>query len=107
MGVGDQGRGAAEPDVADEPAVEFGIGEKLPAAGRAALEEVAATLRANPKIERISISVGTKGARAATSDKRAQDILLVMRAANLDASRYEVVLSSDQRAGSVQVRVGK
>jgi hypothetical protein len=91
-----------------EPPVEFtGLSDKLPAAGRHALEEVAATLRANPKIEQISITVGTKGARAALSDKRAQEILLVLRAANLDSNRYEVVLRDDLKAGIVQVRLVK
>lgn len=90
-----------------EPAIDFGAGEKLSAAGRVALEEVAATMRANPKIEQISISIGTKGARAALSDKRAQEILLVLRGANLDSNRYEVVLRDDVRAGSVQVRLVK
>ncbi|MFT3764914.1 MAG: hypothetical protein QM820_05260 [Minicystis sp.] len=90
-----------------EPAIDFGIGDKLTSAGRTALEEVAATMRANPKIEQISISVGTKGARPALSDKRAQEILLVLRAANLDPARYEVVLRDDLRAGVVQVRIVK
>lgn len=88
-----------------DPPIEFGAGERLSANGRAALEEVAATMRANPKIEQISISVGTRGARAALSDKRAQEILLVLRAANLDSNRYEVVLRDDVRGGSVQVRL--
>lgn len=90
-----------------DPAIEFGASDKLSAAGRAALEEVAATLRANPKIEQVSISVGTKGARAALSDKRAQEILLVLRGANLDSNRYEVVLRDDLRGGAVQVRLVK
>jgi hypothetical protein len=88
-----------------EPGIEFGAADKLSADGRAALEEVAATMRANPKIEQVSVSIGTKGARAPLSDKRAQEILLVLRAANLDSSRYEVVLRDDLRAGLVQVRI--
>ena len=31
---------------------------------RAALEEIAATMRANPKLEQVSIAIGTKGVRA-------------------------------------------
>lgn len=88
-----------------EPPIDFGAGDKLSTGGRAALEEVAATLRANPKIEQVSVSIGTKGARAPLSDRRAQEILLVLRAANLDSSRYEVVLRDDLRAGLVQVRI--
>ena len=41
------------------------------------------------------------------SDKRAQEILLVLRAGNLDSDRYEVVLRDDLRPGMVQVKVGK
>lgn len=90
-----------------EPPIEFSGGDKLHAANRRALEEVAATLRANPKVEKVSISLGTKGVRAALSDKRAQEILLVLRAANLDPSRYEVLLRDDLRAGIVQIRLAK
>jgi hypothetical protein len=90
-----------------DPPIEFGTGEKLPAAGRAALEEVAATLRANPKIERISLSIGTKGVKAPISDKRAQEVLQILRAANLDSGRYEVVLRDDVKPGTVQVRIVK
>jgi hypothetical protein len=91
-----------------DPPIEFGAGEKLRPEGRAAIEEIAATMRANPKIEQVSIAVGTKGVRPALSDKRAQEILLILRAGgNLDASRYEVVLRDDLRAGTVQVRLVK
>lgn len=88
-----------------EPGIEFGKDEKLSPDGRAALEEVAATLRANPKIEQVSIAIGTKGVKPALSDKRAQEILLIMRAGNLDSNRYEVVLRDDLRPGFVQVRL--
>jgi hypothetical protein len=87
-----------------DPPVEF-AGEKLSAAGRAALEEVAATMRANPKIEQISVALGTRGARAPVSDKRAQEILGVLRGANLDANRFEVVLRDDLKGGVVQVKI--
>jgi hypothetical protein len=90
-----------------EPGIEFTAGDKLKPEGKAALEEVAATMRANPKIEQVSISIGTKGVKAAVSDKRAQEVLLILRAANLDSGRYEVVLRDDQRAGFVQVRLVK
>lgn len=88
-----------------EPGIEFGKDERLSTEGRAALEEVAATMRANPKIEQVSISIGTKGAKAALSDKRAQEILLILRAGNLDSNRYEVVLRDDLRSGLVQIRL--
>ena len=90
-----------------EPGIDFGGGDKLGSNSRAALDEVAAILRANPKLERISIAIGTKGARPALSDKRAQEVLLVLRAANLDPSRYEVVLRDDVRGGLVQIRTSK
>ncbi len=88
-----------------DPPIEFSVTEKLRPEGRSALEEMAATMRANPSIERISISIGTKGVKSPLSDKRAQEILLVLRAGNLDSSRYEVVLRDDLRGGQVQVQV--
>ena len=89
------------------PPIQFGRDEKLSSDGRAALEEIAGTMRANPKIEQVSIGVGTKGAAAKLADKRAQEILLVLRAGNLDESRYEVVLRDDLKAGTVLVRLVK
>lgn len=86
-----------------EPPIDFGASEKL----RAALEEVAATLRANPKLPRVTISIGTKGVRQPVTDKRAQDVLLILRAANLDTNRYEVILREDLRGGLLQVRNGR
>jgi hypothetical protein len=72
---------------------------------RAAIEEVAATVRANPKIEQVSIQIGTKGASAQVSDSRARAILVVLRAGNLDSNRYEVVLKEELRAGAVEIRI--
>jgi hypothetical protein len=88
-----------------DPPIEFGVGEKLHPEGRAAFEEMAATLRANPGIDRLSISIGTKGVKGPLSDKRAQEILAILRAGNLDPSRYEVVLRDDIKGGQVQVQV--
>ncbi|MCK6590327.1 MAG: hypothetical protein L6Q76_22410 [Polyangiaceae bacterium] len=85
------------------PAIEF-RGEALTPAGTAALEEIAATMRANPKLEQVSISLGTKGVRSSISDARAQKIILIFRA-NLDTNRFEVVLRDDQRGGLVQARI--
>jgi hypothetical protein len=90
-----------------DPPIDFGTGDKLKAEGRAAIEELAATMRANPKIEQVSISIGTKGARPAQSDKRAQEILLILQAVNLDSSRYEIVLKDDLKSGVVTVRLAK
>ena len=86
---------------------DFGGGDKLGPNSRAALEEMAATLRANPKIQTVSIAIGTKGAKPAVSDKRAQEILAILRGGSLDSARYEVVLQSDIRSGLVQVQVRK
>ncbi len=90
-----------------DPPLDFGNSDKLSANNRAALEEVAATMRANPKVEQISISIGTKGSKAAMNDKRAQEILAVLRSANLDPNRYEVVLRDDIKGGVVTVRISK
>ncbi len=71
----------------------------------AAFEEIAATMRANPKFEQVSISLGTKGVKPAISDARAQEIILIFRAGNLDSNRYEVVLKEDSRGGNVTVKI--
>ena len=85
--------------------LEFKSGEiRLPDQVSRALQEVAAILRANPKIEQISVSLGTKGAIAAVSDKRAQALLAVLQASSLDSSRYVVVLG-DERNGVIQLRI--
>ena len=80
--------------------------DRLTADARAAIEEVAATVHANPKtIDQVSFGIGTKGAPATLSDKRAQAVLLVLRAAALESERYEVVLRDDLANGKVVVRV--
>jgi hypothetical protein len=86
------------------PPIRF-ANDKLTREGRAALEEVAATMRANPKIEQVSVGLGTRGASAESADARAKEILIVFRAGYLDSSRYEVVLRDDLRAGVVEIRV--
>ncbi len=74
---------------------------------QAAIEEIAATMRANPKIEQVSISLGTKGVKSDISDRRAQAIIFVLRSGSLDSNRYEVVLRDDLRAGMVEARIIK
>ncbi len=86
------------------PAIEFTKDDKLTEAGIAAIEEIAATMRANPKLDQVSFGVGTKGANAKTADKRAQEILLILRGGHLDGARYEVVLRDDVPSGGVIVR---
>lgn len=90
-----------------KPPIKFGANDQLTPEGKAALEEIAATMRANPKIEQVSISLGTKGVSADLSDKRAQAIIFVLRSGSLDSNRYEVVLRDDLKAGTVQARVIK
>lgn len=85
------------------PPIEFRDAALTPG-GVKALEEVAATMRANPKLEQVSISLGTKGVRSSVSDLRAQQIILLFRA-NLDTNRFEVVLRDDVKGGVVNVRI--
>jgi len=87
-----------------DPPIRF-EGDKLSAQGRTAIEEIAATVRANPKIEQVSVELGTRGASAQVSDQRAAAILLIFRAVYLDASRYEVVLRDDLKAGAVEIHI--
>lgn len=74
---------------------------------KAALEEIAATMRANPKLGHVSIALGTKGAPPTLSDKRAEQIALLMRAMNVDPTRFEVVLQEGARSGAVDVKLVK
>ncbi len=90
-----------------KPPIKFITGDQLAPEGQAALEEIAATMRANPKIEQVSVSLGTKGVSADLSDRRAQAIIFVLRSGSLDSNRYEVVLRDDLRAGNVQARIIK
>jgi hypothetical protein len=77
----------------------------LTATSRSAIEEIAATMRANANLEQVSFTLGTKGVRAELSDKRAQQIILVLRMSNLSSERYEVVLQDDLKAGIIEIRV--
>lgn len=81
--------------------------DKLTSEAQAAIEEMAATMRANPKIEQVSISLGTKGVNSDISDRRAQAIIFVLRSGSLDSNRYEVVLRDDLKAGTVEARIIK
>ena len=92
-----------------KPAIKFvsATSDQLAPEGQSALEEIAATMRANPKIEQVSISLGTKGVKNDISDKRAQAIIFVLRSGSLDSNRYEVVLRDDLRAGTVEARIIK
>ena len=88
------------------PPIQFADGAaQLSKQARAALDEIAATMRANPKLGHVSIQLGTKGAPAAISDKRAAAIALVLRAANIDPQRFEVVLQDSLKSGAVEVKV--
>ncbi len=88
------------------PPIEFRESSLTPVSV-AALEEIAATMRANPKYEQVSIALGTKGVKAAISDARAQEIILIFKAGHLDSNRYEVVLKEDVRGGNVTVRINR
>jgi hypothetical protein len=90
-----------------KPPIGFGRDDQLNATSREALEEIARTLRANPSLEQISISIGTRGAPPAVADQQAQQVLLVLRGAGLDPSRSVVVLRDDLPSGVVSVRVGQ
>jgi hypothetical protein len=87
-----------------DPPIAFSDSSLTPI-GKLALEEIAATIRANPKIELLSVALGTKGRSNDVADQRARNLMLVFRAGNLDTSRYEVVLREDLPAGLVHVRV--
>jgi len=77
----------------------------LPPEAVSALQEIAATMRANPKYEQVSISLGTRNVRTALSDQRAQEIILIFRNGNLNSDRYEVVFVDEMKGGSVSAKL--
>jgi OOP family OmpA-OmpF porin len=90
------------------PPIAFADGSSvLSKQAKAALAEIAATMRANPKLGHVSIALGTKGASGVVSDKRAEQISLVLLGANVDSQRFEVVLQDSLRSGVVEIRLVK
>ncbi|MBW2459273.1 MAG: hypothetical protein JRI68_32555, partial [Deltaproteobacteria bacterium] len=88
-----------------DPPIRFGRrSAKLPAKAREALIEVIQTMRANPKIAQVSLSIGTKGARKKLTNDRATAILAIFDDQTVDSNRFEVELSADLRSGEVKVR---
>lgn len=88
------------------PPIAFAEGSAtLSKQAKAGLEEVAATMRANPKIGHLSIGLGTKGAPGPVSDKRAEQISLVIRNMNVDPQRFEVVLLENVKSGVVELKL--
>lgn len=89
------------------PPIRFGKGSaKLSEQAIATLREIVATMRANPKLEQISIAVGARGSRQRLTDQRAKAILLLLgEDQDFDSNRYEVVIGDDLAAGRVRLRV--
>jgi hypothetical protein len=70
------------------------------------LREIVATMRANPKLEQISITVGAKRAKQKLTDARAKAILIILSEdQDFDSNRYEVVIGEDLQGGLVKFRV--
>jgi hypothetical protein len=79
---------------------------KLSADGVAAIKEIVATMRANPKLKQVSFQVGAKRTGQDLTDKRAGAILTILaQDQDFDSNRYEVVLSEDLDGGAVLVRL--
>lgn len=71
-----------------------------------ALREIVATMRANPKLEQVSLTVGAKKASQKLTDDRAKAILVVFgEDQDFDTNRYEVVIGEDLMSGKVRVRI--
>jgi hypothetical protein len=92
-------------DFVVDPPIAFDRGAKLTGEGEAALVEILATMRVNPKIQQISISIGTRRAQKRLTDERAAAILELLGDQNVDSSRYEVVLADNLDSGVVEVHV--
>lgn len=91
----------------DPPVVFAHKSAELSPEARGALEEVAATMRANPDAGQVSVKLGTKDTPADLSDKRAQAIIVVFRSGYLKQERFEVLLDETLPAGAVVFRVVK
>ena len=95
-------------DFVVDPPILFPPGRAtLPAKARAAIVEVIGTLRANPNIEQVSVTISTKNAGDGLVDRRASAILALFGEYDLDTSRFEVVLSRDRPPRSVTISVVK
>lgn len=93
-------------EFAADPPIRFERGRAtLENTAQAALVEIVQTMRANPKLEQISVAIGTKGAPQKVTDDRAKALLELFADQNLDSNRYEVVLSDDLKSGDVRVKV--
>lgn len=90
------------------PPIAFADGSSiLSKQAKAALEEIASTIRANPKLGHVSIALGTKGSPGPLSDKRAEQLSLVLLGANVSSQRFEVVLQDTMRSGTVDIKLVK
>jgi hypothetical protein len=87
------------------PIAFLGLTAKLTADSRAAFVEIIRTMRANPKLELVSVGVGTKGTPPKLTDQRAKEILVLFDEQNFPSDRYEVVLNDELKGGQVAVRV--
>ena len=89
-----------------DPPIRFQRGrDDLTTEGEEALIEVIRTMRANPKIEQISVSIGTRRTSQRITDKRAAAILALFDLQNVETTRFEVVLGDGQEGGTVTVRI--
>jgi len=88
-----------------KPPIRFGRrSAKLSTKATEAIIEVINTMRANPKIEQVGLSIGTRGARKKLTNDRAAAILGVFDEQAVDSNRFEVELSADLKSGEVKVR---
>lgn len=77
----------------------------LSAEAVATLEEILQTMRADPKLEQVSVTVGGKGVPTQLTDMRAKALHDLFNEQNFPSARYEIVLGDDLAAGQVTVRV--
>jgi hypothetical protein len=91
--------------VVTPPIAFIGPTQRLTNESKAALVEIVRTMRANPEIELLSVSIGTRGAPQRLTDLRAMEVLEVFDEQNFPSDRFEVVLSNELRSGQVSVKV--
>ncbi len=89
-----------------KPALEFAPKDsKLPPQADAALEEIAATLRANPSLTQVVVLLSEKNATQQLTDARVKNLFAVFQRLGLEPSRYQVEFSGDLGQGQVRFKV--
>ncbi|MEZ4442102.1 MAG: hypothetical protein R3B72_23615 [Polyangiaceae bacterium] len=91
-------------DFVIEPPIKFSPSRaNLGKVDQEAIVEAIGTLRANPKVKRLQIKLGTRRSSPVLTDRRAAAILQVFNDQNVDSAQYELELDAQMQAGQVEI----